>query len=566
MDKGIALGFTYKSALSAMNTFVLRCAFVVFLATGSIAGAQTLPTQMTECESNGCGGDWKFTGRAGKAVWAQGVFADLTIERFDAEQVVIRRKDTGANTLGATVVYTGSIHGHRIEGDAVYNWPGHWNNKPVTVHWYADIIDPSAPSRATKPQDAMTAPSSSAGAFPYLDGIWQAKLPPSATPVFLAFVSQGADVTFVRVSPGETKVTWRGHFSSSTQLAGHSCGNSDHIENPNCLPELSTGTLVSPTHFKDSFGAELDKIAGPDDIRYSVGLERAKLVNKEAYLPDKPIDIAGVWQSAEPGGGGFARINVQQHDNDVKISDANPPGAIVFSGRYQKNPMFSGTGKSKNSPAGEVPYSVFIDDSDHLRLDHEYQSHPYFRVTAPGAHDIPCDAKNRYRVTPVYASIRGQIALAAHEDRDAECWLKIGAEGNIARAQSMLAAMYVRGIGGAAPNYGEAFRFAALSAQQHDISGELVLAGLFREGKGTNMDPVKAKFWEDQVNASKQRALWQLLTTKNSFGLSAANIVGALMKAAVDDLNDPEAQAERELQEQRETSYRLGRIRAQYQN
>lgn len=525
-----------------MKTVALGCVSVALLAINSPVVAQTLPTHLYECETSGCGGDWKFTGRTGKAAWPQGVFADLTIERFDAEQVVIRRTDTGASTLGATAVYTGKVHGHRIEGDAVYSWPGHWNNKSMTVHWYADTIDPEGSAHGAR----TAAPVPVKGAFAAIDGVWQVKLPQPGPPAFFAIVSQGADVTIVRVFPGETSVTWRGHFSPGGQLSGHSCGRSDHIENPNCLPEVSTGILVSPTHFRDSFGAELDKIAGPEDIRYAVGLERAKLVNSQAYLPDKPLDITGVWESPEPGGGAYTRINVQQHDGDVTITYVSAPGTIVFSGHYDRNPMFSGTGKSLHSLAVEVPYSVFIDDPDHLRLDHEYQSHPYFRVTDPGAHDIPCDAKNRYHVTPVYAEVRGQIALAAHDDHNAQCWLVISAQAGVARAQSLLAAMYVRGVDGAAPDYSEAFRFASLSAQQHDIGGELMLARLFREGKGTDADPVKARFWDDQVESSKQQAFWQLMNTKNAFGVSAADIVRSMMKSAVDELNDPEKRAERE--------------------
>ncbi|HEY4212812.1 MAG TPA: tetratricopeptide repeat protein [Steroidobacteraceae bacterium] len=546
-----------------MNAFVLSGVFTVATFAGTSAVAQTLPARMVECESSGCGGDWKFDGKTGKAVWPQGVFADLTIESFNADHVVIRRKDTGRSTLGATAVYTGTIHGRRVEGEAVYNWPGHWGNKPMSVHWYADILEPGA---KTAQSTTSAVPVSGGNGILEMDGIWRARLPPPAPEIFFAFVTQGADVTFVQISPGETKVTWRGRFASKTQLVGHSCGNSDHVENPNCLPETSTVAIVSATHVKDSFGAELDKVAGPDDIRYSVGLERAKLVSAGAYLAEKPVEIAGVWESPEPGGGKTARINIQQHDADVSINYVISSGIKVFSGRYEKNPMFSGTGKSRNSLTVEVPYSVFIDDPDHLRLDHEYQSHPYFRVTAPTLHDIPCDAKNRYHVTPVYASIRGQVALGAHDDHDAHCWLMISADAGIARSQSMLAAMYARGIAGAPPDYGQAFRFAALSAQQHDISGEILLAGLFREGKGTKVDPVKARFWEDQVEQSKQRALWQLLNTKGALGLSAVDIVGALMKAAVDDLNDPEAQADREHQQQQETMDHLGAVRAQYEN
>jgi len=113
----------------------------------TLGGAAALPARLGECESKaGCGGEWIFAGRQGKALWPNGVEAELTIERFDDDQVVIRRKDTSRITLGASAVYSGRIHGKHVSGTATYIWPGHFNNQPMTVEWIATIEDePRAP-------------------------------------------------------------------------------------------------------------------------------------------------------------------------------------------------------------------------------------------------------------------------------------------------------------------------------------------------------------------------------------------------------------------------------------
>ena len=114
-----------------------------------VAGAGNLPTKLTECESGQCvpggggPGDWTFNGRQGHGEWRlQGAKANLTIERFDFDDVVIRREDVVGRTPGITAIYTGKIQGNRIEGNVTWSWPGHWNKSPSST-WYATVLEPA---------------------------------------------------------------------------------------------------------------------------------------------------------------------------------------------------------------------------------------------------------------------------------------------------------------------------------------------------------------------------------------------------------------------------------------
>jgi hypothetical protein len=93
---------------------------------------KTVPPQILECEKNeDCDGLWNFSGSSGKAVWPRNVtyLADLTVESFSPDKIVIRRNDTAPKPL--SVVYTGKLDGNRISGTAAahegqYNWPYNW--------------------------------------------------------------------------------------------------------------------------------------------------------------------------------------------------------------------------------------------------------------------------------------------------------------------------------------------------------------------------------------------------------------------------------------------------------
>jgi len=94
------------------------------------------PPQILECELNQyCDGLWTLNGTTGKAVWPRNpaVLADLSIESFSPDKIVIRRKDTSPH--GFSVEYTGRLDRNRITGTAL----AHAGDKSVTYNWTAII-------------------------------------------------------------------------------------------------------------------------------------------------------------------------------------------------------------------------------------------------------------------------------------------------------------------------------------------------------------------------------------------------------------------------------------------
>lgn len=293
---------------------VLACACA-----SGIAPAATM--RLTDCEFNLCGGDWTLNGREGSARWPTGTVAELTVERWEPDHIVIHRKDVGGPTVGVTAVYTGVLSNDRIDGKVIYEWPGHWSS-PQSANWGAAL---EYRERAPPPAVEGTGP------LPDLNGVWQFG-PESGALAGVAFsaVQNGTGILTLRTVPGQPVViAFRGAFKTRTTILGHSCGPSAHAENPNCLPETVTMTIVDSSHVKDSYGVALHKIAGPQDPRYARGLAFAR--DLKPYLRDEPFELTGSWQSEEQRGP-TGRVDIVQHDGLVTIAypgDNRP----VFSGR-----------------------------------------------------------------------------------------------------------------------------------------------------------------------------------------------------------------------------------------
>jgi len=121
--------------------------FLSVLAASNSAQSQEAPPSVFSCEGDPCGpagagfGTWTFEASRGHASWAKlGIQADLSVERFDAEAVIIHRKDTAGLTVGASAVYRGKLNGPRVDGTVEYSWPEHFD-KPKFAPWFA-VIDP----------------------------------------------------------------------------------------------------------------------------------------------------------------------------------------------------------------------------------------------------------------------------------------------------------------------------------------------------------------------------------------------------------------------------------------
>jgi len=95
------------------------------------------PVVMTECEGTNNCATWTFLGTQGNGQWPSGDTANLSVEHFDADSVVIRRADSTGSSAGLTALYKGTRHGDRVGGDFTSSWPGHWENK--AGNWYATI-------------------------------------------------------------------------------------------------------------------------------------------------------------------------------------------------------------------------------------------------------------------------------------------------------------------------------------------------------------------------------------------------------------------------------------------
>ncbi len=122
------------------------------------SGSLSLPVGLSICmdgcmRGNGNVGVAIFDGAKGEAQWAKFGAGTLTIERFDAGGVVIRREDPpGTVFAGLTAVYQGQLHGSRIDGTVKLKFPG----KPETsVPWFGTIPTTRCESTSTSAQSAL---------------------------------------------------------------------------------------------------------------------------------------------------------------------------------------------------------------------------------------------------------------------------------------------------------------------------------------------------------------------------------------------------------------------------
>ena len=146
-----------KYAVAIMGTLLFLNVFAQGQAGLEVpANFSSLPPAITEteCEGSQCAsgskitGTWKFDGILGDAQWSNGAEAKVIIERFDEGGVDIRRIDLpNSSSYGLTAVYTGTLHGGRIEGTVVWSWNGHWNDQHPTGRWTA-VVEKSPPAPA----------------------------------------------------------------------------------------------------------------------------------------------------------------------------------------------------------------------------------------------------------------------------------------------------------------------------------------------------------------------------------------------------------------------------------
>lgn len=492
--------------------------FVALVLCSATAQSKPASLRLAECEGRSldpnlwlCGGEFTFTDKIGKARWPNKGTADLVIERFDDEQVLIRRTDTGLS-LGATAVYTGRRNGYRIEGQVVYTWPAKWT-EPKTGTFSATIEDgaDTTPMIGTHRGDP----------FPDLNGIWRVK----ANGALIALVQSGPDVSTVLIVNGQPRsFVYRGRFASSTAISGHFCESSYDRDHPYCLLEPSTTTVFDSDHIRNSLGNDIERIAGRDDPRYLQALSAVPAKNAKPYFREQPFDLTGTWQASIQSGV-TGRMQIKQADGMVTIFDT-VGGHPFFVGWYPRNAAIGGTRLSRASTSYNVqwtPQTLFIDSPDAMHVTSEGAEYELFRISPPALGDLPCDLANPTHMDPYYAWMRARVALQAKDDTAARCWSTLSSNLDWPAGQSLLAAVL---LNDPRPDYQEVFQLAAKSAAKGDVMGQYELAGLYREGKGTAQDAAKAQYWQERAQrtqeAAKMRAFNAKMSVVNAMGQALA--------------------------------------------
>ena len=116
----------------------------VAIACSAPATSLPAPTNLTVCggpcitQQDGDIGALTFQGNKGKGSWVKGSRANLTVQQWDAQKVIIIRQDTPTSaTAGLIATYTGKVCGDTIKGRVTVSWPGRFEN--VSVPWTATI-------------------------------------------------------------------------------------------------------------------------------------------------------------------------------------------------------------------------------------------------------------------------------------------------------------------------------------------------------------------------------------------------------------------------------------------
>jgi TPR repeat protein len=480
--------------------------FLGTLAQSRSLRAQSIPGKMTECEADRCGAVWTFQGKEGTGTWGTGTRANLKVERFDAQGVVIQRTDVSGNTIGLTATYTGKRNGNRVEGNVTWTWPGHLR-APATGKWSATFENPEpAPVSAQVTPAAHSQVASSAS--PDLSGVWQIDHPP-------AYHSEFPPVKCVIV---QIKNEIVGIILESQPflpagypyLKGTNPADSFKVEvqgfTDRGIVQWFSGSLhvSDPDHFE--FGAK--KVAFvrlsrgtpgdvPCDVRNPSHISWGEAIAR-GWLHTKLKDDAA--------GACWFRIGAEQGSADAQMWYGS---ALLFGTGVAKNPAAAIPWLQKSAMQGS--YGAAIDLAHMFAtgedLPKSEQRANYWSVRAelidPGfvhkkdflpiprwATDTagPCDASNPSHANAGAAFNAGRVAYEARALDVAACWFQISQSQGMMRANVYLGILNMFGLG-VPKNPTAGFDLMKKAADANDAFALMYLANFYRYGIGTKRDP-----------------------------------------------------------------------------
>jgi hypothetical protein len=241
-------------------------------------------------------------------------------------------------------------------------------------------------------------------------------------------------------------------------------------------------------------------------------------------MPTTRFDLNGIWGGFENG----VQIAIRQNEGEITLTEVGPGQPPFFRGLYAANPRITGQRGMWSTTTRTVAWNdstITVVSPDHL----SFENKTLYRISQPASHDLACDDQNSNRVRDYYAWIRGVTASSEGDYKTAKCWQTIGVNFEFAPALSMLSALLLQDT---APDYPRAFDLASRGAAQGDVPAELQLASLYREGKGTAPDPVKASYWQQKAQNDQSVANAKLLTTPGIGGFTPMDIGRMILDGA----------------------------------
>jgi len=253
----------------------------------------------------------------------------------------------------------------------------------------------------------------------------------------------------------------------------------------------------------------------------AIGNENAKqsLMRRGGW---QNFDLNGVWEAYFDSPALPEAIRIVQKNDTLQATrvreDLTPLGIPFLRASYDRSKnqgtvelstvsfpaLLVALNASPNASAGLSgswgPTKITIIDPDHFIVD---DRPPFQRVTTPRPNDIPCSPQNPLRVQPLWAYIRGKMAVEAGKYGLAQCWYHIGIVGGEARARAGMGDM-VRYGWGAPKNASWAYTWYERAAQQGDVYASKSIVSMYDHGE-LPPDPAKSQQWHAKAKLMEEK-------------------------------------------------------------
>jgi hypothetical protein len=511
----------------------------------STAKPENLPAELHVC-SGGCG---SLTWHDGHYVSSGG--SPMIITHFTDNSIVLLRID-GPNQWfhnGLAFLYRGDIGADRstAHGTQTNIFGDNGGHIGFSASWGAQLS--ALPSQGRPPQQASPAPPSQQSAA-------AAPIPNTDARVFqLPAETKSSNLQALPARMTVCEVDWcaEGGAGPALWTFSGSTGHGSWGENTEATLTVekfdSTGVVIKRMDTAGKTKGLTVTLRGQLSDRYIVGDEylswpghwengKSFAWSAQAALPatGRRVSIKGNWQAPNNWRTQQGRpivMRIEEDGDRVTGWLLGENGTPQFEGHFASDTVIEGRSRDDRN-GGEVrwvPQKLYLDDPDHLAQRDDPALFAVFRASADTG-DLPCDRANSFHATPNFAFLRGRLALSNHKDfANAACWLRIAALQGHARAQAMLASQIYNGQG-VTQSDSLAFEWARSSAERNDILGEMLLAALYKEGKGVAADPKQYEYWNSRVKQRRADQLWALLDKKTPIGLTGREAIGAAFSMA----------------------------------